>query len=200
MRVCAVVLLCVLFVTAGAAVSGLTPNAESARCLANLRQLSLAFEKYASEHDGRMPLAADRSVRPWKWWYQSLFPYVEDMRWFYCPAHVPEEFDARNISPLLPAVWNLKYLSYGLNLNVDLLQREGKPVLWKDISGSKILLADSTQSFMRGMPDGWAKEAAARHEGMAHFVTFDGAAFPLAPPVSKPTTPYPLSSSSWKLP
>lgn len=190
--------------TAWAALSGLEPKAAEARCTANLRVLAQALQHYAADHNGELPLAADRSVRPWHWWYQAIFPYVPDMRAFYCPVHAPQEYDPQRVSPLLPAVWNLDNLSYGLNGNIDLAQRKGAPVKLSAIPdpANVLLLVESDESIVRPDRDGWTKQMACRHFDGANVATADGAVHFVVPPSATPPAGAEagLKPSAWLIP
>lgn len=65
---------------------------ENILCQANLREIHFAIYQYAADHDGRLPNANNRDVRPWTWWDQGLHQYVTDLRIFYCPAATPGYF------------------------------------------------------------------------------------------------------------
>lgn len=55
---------------------------QSARCIANLRNISLAFTQYTMDNDGRFPTPTtlDRS------WESLLQPYLSQKEAFHCPA------------------------------------------------------------------------------------------------------------------
>lgn len=168
------------------AYSRLTGQAAAAICAENLRTLVSAARQYAEDHHGRLPLAVNRSVRPWGWWMNELFPYVEDMRSFYCPVRAPEVYDPQKASPLLPVPWNHYYQSYAYNMQIDLLQRKGEPPTFPAPGQPPRVLFVESDEYLAG-PQGssWPKSVAPRHEGKAHFALTDGSVMlesPGAPP------------------
>jgi len=158
----------------GALAAG-SADAASIACAGNLKSLVQAMTSYAADHDGALPTAVDRNRKPWRWWYSEIFPYVSSPRDFYCPVKAPEFFDEGQASPLLPAVWDFHYLSYGYNTAIDIAQRAGKVVLMTDPSrGPRIVLAESNDYLAGPQVSSWSRQIIPRHEGRAHFAFTDG--------------------------
>jgi prepilin-type processing-associated H-X9-DG protein len=67
-------------------------NAPKAQCLSNVKQLTLAFEMYASDYDERLPPATA--------WQNELFPYVKNERVWECPSR-KEQMPAFSYNALL---------------------------------------------------------------------------------------------------
>ncbi|MGF1677934.1 MAG: hypothetical protein ACFCUX_01940 [Candidatus Methylacidiphilales bacterium] len=71
-------------------------RSKEAACLSNLRQIGLAVQSYAAEHDNNLPqLAAGRSSRSEDIPVMDtvLLPYVNDSRIFRCPADTRDLFE-----------------------------------------------------------------------------------------------------------
>ncbi|HWL52399.1 MAG TPA: hypothetical protein VNQ90_08185 [Chthoniobacteraceae bacterium] len=151
-------------------------DASQALCLARMKDLAAAIRNHAVDHNGALPLAADRSRHPWRWWYQTIFPYTTSVTSFYCPGLLKEEQTTLQRSRLLPVMWNGKLLSYGMAYPVDAFQRKHGRLLLKDISnpGEKILLGESRAPILRNTARFWSKDLAPRHGGCGNFVTFNG--------------------------
>lgn len=177
----------VLVFVAYSSLAAVERQSAEARCLQNLRALSVAVARYADDHGGALPPAVDREPRVWKWWYNAIFPYVSDMSVFYCPL-VP---DASPASPLLPVVWNLKLLSYGLNHRLDDAQKSNPKFSMRDISDPdhKILFGESHFRLLRSSAAMWPEDIAPRHEGCANVVFFSGRAASFAASPKRPPRP-----------
>lgn len=184
-----------------ATVSTLSQQASSAYCASNLKSLVTATAHFAADHEGRLPTAVDRTPKPWKWWYSELFPYVETMKVFYCPEKAPDFYGGSDFSPLLPAIWDFRFLSYGYNMEVDLAQRGGASVLLSGLKDpARILFAESNDYFIHTSRDSWTRYLAPRHEGRAHFAFSDGSVvldLPGPPPSPKGAGVHQLSN--WRI-
>lgn len=170
-----IVAFALVFTTVGA-IGKLSHETGLALCLNNLRNLGQAVTAYAEDHSGELPVAVNRTKRPWKWWYHAIFPYVTDVRSFYCPLKAPKVFDEATTSPLLPAVWNINDLSYGLNSNIDVEQRSGNAIRMHDIADPDhtVMLCESSAYLIHTARTAWEKEIAPRHEQSASVVYFSG--------------------------
>jgi prepilin-type processing-associated H-X9-DG protein len=71
---------------------GCKENALKAQCYSNAKQLTLAFEMYASDYDERLP--------PAMVWQDELFPYVKNDRVWGCPSR-KEQWPAFSFNALL---------------------------------------------------------------------------------------------------
>jgi len=159
-------------------------QSSEARCLQNLRVLSAAVARYADDHGGVLPPAVNREPRVWKWWYDAIFSYVSDMRVFYCPLVE----GATPASPLLPVVWNVKLLSYGLNHRLDAAQKSNPKLSLHDITDPdhKILFGEGHFALLRSSSALWPKDIAPRHGGRANVVFFSGRAASFAASPERP--------------
>ncbi len=146
-------------------------------CQANLRQLAASVQRYAVDNNGRMPDALDRSTRPWRWWTNEVFPYVEDVRAFYCPVVAPQYYGSRADSPLLPVTWDPGLLSYGMNYRFGTAHGRDKNLRIDQLTHPEntILLAESHYYLVRIHSSVWLKDIAPRHKGRANVVFVNGA-------------------------
>ncbi len=153
----------------------LQEDARQALCLSRMRELAIAVRHYAADHEDALPLVADRTRKPWTWWYHRLFAYTPSIATFYCPV-VVEAHPVPPRSRLLPPVWNLECLSYGMTHFLDALQRKGRMLRLGEVTDpqKKFLFGESHHVILRPTPLFWDKDVAPRHEGHANFVTFGG--------------------------
>ncbi len=151
-------------------------SAHQAVCLARIKDLDAAIRNYAVDHDDTLPLAADRSRNPWKWWYQAIFPYSASVTSFYCPQLLEDQHVTLHRSRLLPVAWNLRLLSYGMAYPVDAFQQKHGSLRLEEISNpqEKIVLGESHAPILRNTKQFWAKDVAPRHAGWGNFITFSG--------------------------
>lgn len=147
-------------------------------CLSRMRELATAIRLYAADHNDELPLVANRTKHPWRWWYNEIFAYTPTITSFYCPQ-LQDDRKALSRSPLLPVTWDLSLLSYGMTHSTDSYQREHGKLRFSDITDAeeKIMLAESNFAIFRPTRQYWAEDLAPRHAGAANFVTFSGAAF-----------------------
>ncbi len=165
----------VLLAVSHGAVSGLSKEASTAQCASNLKNLVSASTHYVADHNGNLPLAVDRTKKPWRWWYSELFPYITNMNAFYCPEKAPEFFGGTDFSPLLPVIWDYHFLSYGYNMEIDLVQRKGSPLSLSQFgTPARVLFAESNDYFVGTGAASWGSQVVPRHEGRAHFAFSDG--------------------------
>lgn len=149
---------------------------EEARCLANLRNLIQAVHLYADEHEGRLPNAVDNTLPVWRWWTDEVFPYVENVRDFYCPVKAPGQYDKAAMSPLLPVIWDHRLLSYGMNYRMGTAHGRDPGLTMEMIQDPSklILLAESSHYLVRTHPSMWFQDIAPRHQGAANAAFLDG--------------------------
>ncbi len=166
------------FLLAQGALPTIGEEAHQTACLSRMRELATAIRNYAADHNDELPLAADRSKHPWKWWYDSIFPYTASVSSFYCPLLLEQQRSPMR-SPLLPVTWNLNYLSYGMTHPTDEYQRKHGHLRFADVTdpGKKIMLGESNFAILRNTSQYWKQDLAPRHAGRANFITFSGEAF-----------------------
>jgi len=154
-------------------------DANRALCLARMKDLAAAIRNYAADHNDTLPLAADRSRHPWKWWYQAIFPYTASVTSFYCPELLESRHATLQRSRLVPVTWNPQLVSYGVAYPVDAFQQKHGRLRLGEISTprEKILLGESHAPILRNTEQFWTKDVAPRHAGCGNFVTFDGEGF-----------------------
>jgi prepilin-type N-terminal cleavage/methylation domain-containing protein/prepilin-type processing-associated H-X9-DG protein len=62
-------------------------NARRASCQSNLKQLGIAFTMYTQDYDEKFPLLVfNTDPSTWKYWFQTLQPYVKSKQIFVCPS------------------------------------------------------------------------------------------------------------------
>ncbi len=96
-------------------------KARSARCVSNLRQLTMAIHEYMQDWEGGLPEFYQAGSSPEQWvsfrWFGHIMPYLKDREILHCPAD-PIRNGLRAVDdarkrwadlPVLPA------LSYGFN-------------------------------------------------------------------------------------
>ncbi|MBP5672924.1 MAG: DUF1559 domain-containing protein, partial [Victivallales bacterium] len=64
-------------------------KAQAINCTSNMKQLSLALNMYAADHDLAMPRAIGNLMEGAHWgnWLQMICPYVGDKKPFLCPKN-----------------------------------------------------------------------------------------------------------------
>lgn len=153
-------------------------DAHQTSCLTRMRELATAIHHYAADNNDELPLVADRSKHPWRWWYNAIFPYTPSLASFYCPELLKQQ-NAAMRSPLLPVTWNLEFLSYGMTHPLDAYQQKNGNLRLSDITepDEKIMLGESNFAILRNTPQFWKEDLAPRHFGHANFVTYSGTGY-----------------------
>jgi len=162
------VTIAILAVLAALGVAGLSraiARGHEAQCSGNLRQLGVATQAYASDHDGRLPMTGNAPFNSPPW-YQPLVPYVNAQmkagsilavqesgrRVFQCPAYRPPP--ARDIT-YAPNVMSA-------NRRINQVVRPA----------NKIWLLTSTDSF--SVNGSGLQRINFPHNGRANILFFDG--------------------------
>jgi prepilin-type processing-associated H-X9-DG protein/prepilin-type N-terminal cleavage/methylation domain-containing protein len=75
-----------------AAIGRVKESSTRNQCAANLKQIGLAIQMYATDHNGYLPCMDNPStgLKPWCGWADRILPYVKQTTIFECPA-TPEK-------------------------------------------------------------------------------------------------------------
>jgi prepilin-type N-terminal cleavage/methylation domain-containing protein/prepilin-type processing-associated H-X9-DG protein len=74
-------------------------------CASNLRQLSLAVDMYAQDHDERFPPSHTIAHEPYASWREAIQPYVRDRGILACPAWEHRGAKGAELRPELQATY-----------------------------------------------------------------------------------------------
>lgn len=158
----------IMAVLAGLGVAGISraiSRGHEAQCSGNLRQLGIATQTYAADHEGRLPMTGNAPFNNPPW-YQPLVPYVNTQmkagsmlavqesgrRVFQCPAYRP------------PPARDITYAPNVLSANRRINQVI-KPT-------AKIWLITSTDSY--SVNGSGLQRVSFPHNGRANILYFDG--------------------------
>lgn len=151
-------------------------RAAEIRCQDNLRNLMAAVYRFADDKEGRMPDAVDNKPRVWKWWMNDLFPYVENIRDFYCPVKAPDLYTTSGTSPLLPVIWDYNLSSYGMNYRLGSAHDRDPELKLSEIRSPEntIIFCESNHYLIRTSASLWGEDIAPRHGGKTNVAFLDG--------------------------
>lgn len=145
-------------------------------CQSHLKTLGESVRAYATDYDGYLPRAVDRSTKPWTWWYDLTRVYTGSDLIYRCPEESPEDFEDGRDDPLRPTTWNIDKLAYGMNWLLDPHYFDGQWVQLDQVTHPEdlVVLGDADFQLLRRTTALWQHDAAARHDGRVQFVFFDG--------------------------
>lgn len=95
-------------------------EAKRAKCLANLRQLTMAWAMYADEHHGRLVSSDTVDATTWVLWGDgratieqgALYPYVKQPGIYLCPNDTVHYFRTYSINGYLRSTWGYPRHAY----------------------------------------------------------------------------------------
>ncbi len=135
-------------------------KARQTRCMADLKQLGLAVEMYAGDHDEMMPIAVyNVSATELVFWSDAIGPYMRHPNLISCPSHTK--------SHKFSYGWNydLAYTRF-----VGAIQEPSTTILLCDTEG--VSCASSYPSNTHA--SAWMWQIDPRHNGVANFLFVDG--------------------------
>ncbi len=170
------VLSALLVTGAGTLVRG-SAEWKQAVCRDNLTRLQKAAANYQNDHDGFFQPVAVRT-NPWTYWADFLRPYAPDPRIFSCPAN-PRGEVAFEDDDLLPVIFNLKQVSFGMNFCLsssgEAYQKSWPANIRKVVNPSYIVyFGDSHGLQLRPTKACWETDYAPIHSGKSNFAMLDG--------------------------
>ena len=113
-------------------------GARRSQCANNLRQIGMAMSMYLEEHNFKFTPVVDYSPSPWKWWYNFLEPYIDDLNVWKCPDYRYHDYA------------DYTHFSYGFNyqgLNTSAAVWQGKNINTVQNSAQCIMAAEGYSSF-----------------------------------------------------
>ncbi len=147
-------------------------------CMAHLKELRRAAAEYEDEHHGAIVPVKQTVGRRLFFWSEILLNRVRGAQNYYCPADEPDGAAALAAADLLPAVYNRKYISYGMNYYLGDVypSRKRRDYNVKLIRNPKrvIYFGDSQSGLLRPTRTCWTRDFAPFHNGGSQFVFVDG--------------------------
>ena len=159
----------------GAAASG--KAAFDVRCQANLRSIYAMAQKYSADNDGCIVRMLTRKYNRGTFWCDRLRVYAADFRDFSCPANARRGARAFQEDDLLPPVYNLKDVSFGINYHISGADLRTAPIEkignLADPSYT-VYFGDSNTARLSAAGKLWAKDWAPVHDNGMQAVMADG--------------------------
>lgn len=181
---CVLAVLAILGAISASAVMAQRTQAQSARCLSNLRLWGFALQCYLQDNDGYLPRrgqgvqAVVRIDRP-EDWFNALPPYLEMSPYsdLYQKGLAPKPGDPSVF--LCPSAkvtgTYTHFICYGMNMYVSRWDQPERTKLAKIPSPSTLaFMADTVGGYASTVPSAAAYSVMARHNGKANVSFFDG--------------------------
>ncbi len=143
-------------------------KARQTSCLSNTKQLILGMMMYTQDYDECLPgYIYSAGTSPRLHWYELIEPYVKNAQIFICPSAPTRKPTGYG--------FNYRFISYGMNDPTNCVGDPITALAAVKFPAETIILADSTQYYVRGPGTTTASYwPAARHNGGANFGLADG--------------------------
>ena len=182
-------LLCVIGIIAilGGVVTSATlsqrAQAQSVKCIGNLRQWGIALQLYVQDNDGYLPRRGQgvkpvfRIERPDDW-FNALPPYFESKSYYdlYLAGLKPKPGDRSVfVCPSATSTNSAHFICYGMNMYVSRWDQPERTKLSRLPNTSTLaFMADSPGGYASTVPSASGYSVLARHSGRANVAFLDG--------------------------